>query len=253
MSMISMLRLFGRTAHALSFVLIVMMAAALTAYTALCAFGMAPWLTASVQFDSIDVPQAGIWLQCGMTALVVALMFFAPMNSRIMALEKSHRDFHISMDDVARAYHVAHTADRAGVFTMSSEFDSMREKLSFLRDHPDLAGLENDLLTVAAQMAHHARHLADVYSDEKVDRAREFLRQRQTEAEAQQARILDAMHICREIRQWAKQVSTEEGIVAKQLAALDEQLQAALPVLGYSVEMDPTSNVVALPSKPASQ
>ena len=42
------------------------------------------------------------------------------------------------MEDIARAYHLCHTADRAGVFTLSSEFDSVRERLAYQRDHPDL-------------------------------------------------------------------------------------------------------------------
>jgi hypothetical protein len=34
-------------------------------------------------------------------------------------------------------------------------------------------------------MSHHSRKLADIYNDEKVDRAKTFPRQRQQEAEGQ--------------------------------------------------------------------
>ncbi|MFC2968339.1 hypothetical protein [Acidimangrovimonas pyrenivorans] len=71
----------------------------------------------------------------------------------------------------ARALARAHGGDREGVFALSSEFDSMRERLTHLRKHPDLSGLEPELLELAAQMSHLSRDLARVYSDEKVARA----------------------------------------------------------------------------------
>lgn len=234
-------------------------------YTVLCAFGQAPWLTLTATFGAFTVPSAGIYLQTGVSAILFGLLFFLPANARILALEKSHRDFRVTMQDIERAYHTCHSADRAGVFTLSSEFDAVRERLTFLRDHPDLGYLETDVLTVAAQMSQQARKLADIYSEEKVERARAFLTERQAEAEEQQARILEAMHLCAEIRKWAQQVEAEETTVSRQLARLDEQLQAALPLLGYGFEQDDVaatapspapltlSNVVPLGAKPAAE
>ena len=228
-------------------------------FTILCATGALPWLTFTAYFGPYSVPGAGTVTQIGLTVLLLALFFFVPMNNRVLTLERSHRNFMISMEDVARAYHLCHTADRAGVFTLSSEFDAVRERLAYLRDHPDLGHLESDVLTLAAQMSQQARHLADVYSDEKLARARAFLAERQAEAEAQQARIVEALHACRDIRKWAAQIELEESIVASQLSQLDEQLQAALPALGYSFEGFETDqparpdNVVALTQKPAAE
>jgi uncharacterized membrane protein YgaE (UPF0421/DUF939 family) len=145
------------------------------------------------------------------------------------------------------------------VFSLSSEFDAVRERLAYLRDHPDMGMLESDILTLAAQMGQQARHLADVYSDQKVARAKDFLTQRQQEAEDQQARIVEALHVMREIRRWADQVETEEAIVASQLGQLDEQLQAILPALGYDfqttevIEDQRPDNVVPLPTKSAAE
>ena len=206
-------------------------------FTGLSALGIMPWLTFTADFEGVSFIYAGHATQIGVTTLLLMLFFFIPSQTRLLSLEQSHRNFHISMDDVSRAYHLCHTADRAGLFTASSEFDEVRERLTFLRDHPDLAELETDILTVAAQMSQQSKRLADVYSDEKVARARDFLRQRQAEAENQQARIVEALHVCREIRKWAKQVEVEESIVASQLAQLDKQLQSALPALGYSFEV----------------
>ncbi|WP_341214174.1 DNA repair protein [uncultured Limimaricola sp.] len=208
-------------------------ATAAAAATIAAALGYLPWLELTARFGETSLPWAGMALQIFLTVLLVTLVFFLPSAGRVLALEHSHRHFRISMDDVARAYHVAHTADRAGVFTMSSEFDAVRERLAFLRDHPDLGHLEHDVMEVAAQMGEQSRDLADIYSDEKVSRARKFLAQRQEDAERQQERIIEALHVCREMKRWADQVELEESVVASQLAQLDDQLQTMLPELGF--------------------
>lgn len=222
--------------QALALVLLGLAGVALLIFTILSALRVMPWLTFEAQFGAYTYIYAGQATQIAVTTLLLLLFFFIPSQSRLLALERSHREFKISMDDVARAFHLCHTADRAGVFTLSSEFDSVRERLTYLRDHPDMTELETDILTVAAQMSQQARRLADVYSDEKVVRAKDFLRQRQAEAENQQARIIEAQHSCREIRKWSQQIELEESIVASQLSRLDEELQSALPALGYSFE-----------------
>lgn len=259
--------------HALSLFIVAIISVFVISYTAMCAVGFAPWFSLSATFGDTTFPDAGFYLQLVVTALVGSLVFFIPANGRILSLEQSHRNFQIRMEDVAHAYHLVHTADRAGLFTLSSEFDAVRERLAYLRDHPDLERLEPGVMEVAAQMSQQARHLADVYSDEKVRRAKDFLRQRQQDAELQQERIVEALHACTEIRKWAQQVELEESIVASQLAQLDEQLQAALPALGYSLEHEPDEiveemndddlqevaphtsehNVVSLPKKPAAE
>lgn len=255
MSSVNVFQTMGRAGHGVSLFLVACLGMTAVFYTLASALGFAPWLVLPLTFGDVTYPLAGIWVQIGVTVAVAVWAFFLPTNARILALENSHRRFELSMEDVARAYHLCHTADRAGQFTMSSEFDQVRERLAYLRDHPDLDRLEGGVLEVAAQMSQQSRHLADVYSDEKVARAKAFLRQRQEEAEKQQARIVEALHHCQEIRTWAQQVDLEESIVASQLSQLDEKLQAALPALGYTLEhvdVD-ASNVVALPKKPAAE
>nr|WP_242652203.1 DNA repair protein [Limimaricola pyoseonensis] len=208
-------------------------AIAASAATLAAIFGYLPWLQLTASFGETAVPWAGMALQVFVTVLLVTLAFYIPSSARVVALEKSHRDFRINMEDVARAFHMAHAADRAGVFTMSSEFDAVRERLAFLRDHPDLGHLEHDVMEVAAQMGEKARELADIYSDEKVARAKKFLAARQEDAERQQERIVEALHICRELRRWADQVELEESVAASQMAQLEEQLRSILPELGF--------------------
>lgn len=233
-------------------VLILLIGLIAICYTLASAFGLTPWLTFTAQFGDYTLPYAGMITQIAVTIILASLFFFMPSAGRIMSLERSHRSFQMNMDDVARAYHLCHTADRAGVFTMSSEFDAVRERLAYLRDHPDLDSLEPQILELAAQMSKQSRELADVYSDEKVARAKTFLRQRQEEAERQQQLIVEAHHALRDIRKWSQQVELEESVVASQLSQLEEQLEAALPALGYTLGKD-SADVVPLPQKPAAE
>ncbi|MGR3378568.1 DNA repair protein [Salipiger abyssi] len=213
----------------LALMAILSLALGLSAYAAACALGYAPWLTLPLQFGDTLLPEAGIYVQLGLTALACGLLFFLPANARMMALETSHRRFHIGMKDVARAYAAAHRADRDGVFTMGSEFDSVRERIAFLRDHPDLADLEPSVLEVAAQMSHISRELAQVYSDSNVQRARDFLTARQQEIEDFNTRLEEAKRIATEMRQWHMRVELEEDVAEAQLARLCEELEEILP------------------------
>jgi hypothetical protein len=211
--------------------LIAALALAATLWTAAAAVGLAPWLGAPVTLGGAPV-DAGPVLQAGLATLLVGLCFFLPTNARVLQLENSHRSFHATMWDVARAYQVAHAADRDGVFTLRSEFDSVRERLAHLRRHPDLRTLEPEVLELAAQMSHESRELAEVYSEERVERARAFLRQRQEEAETLQARIAAAHAACREIRHWLGRVDAEEDTVRARLEALRSDYADLLPELG---------------------
>ena len=227
-------------------------AAVMFIYALLCMFGAAAWLSMPMTFGDVTLMNFGNYVQIGTTALMVSAALMIPTNMRLNALERSHRSFQIGMDDLARAYHLCHTADRAGVFTLSSEFDAVRERLAYLRDHPDLRQLESEVIEVAAQMSQQSRHLADIYYDEKIARAKLLLTQRQEEAEAQQDLIVEALHTTQELRKWAQQVDLEESVVASQLDQLDEKLRAILPDLGYQFDK-PEDNVVSLAQKPAAE
>lgn len=261
-----------RILHATALFVVAVFGFAAVFYTLMCLAGLAEWVRLDATLGGVAYPNAGPWIQSALTVMLAAMIFFLPTHARILTLESSHRNFHIRMDDVARAYHDVHAADRAGLFTLSSEFDAVRERLAYLRDHPDLSRLEGGVMEVAAQMSVQARHLAEVYSDARVARAKSFLAQRQQEAEALQEKILDALHICEQIRAWSAQVDLEEARVASQLAHLDEKLQDTLPLLGYALEHDPAldstpkddpvperrqaqagNNIVNLPQKPAAE
>lgn len=252
MSDLSLVARCHRFLHSVSMVLILLIGLSAIVFTLGSSFGVAPWLTFPATFGEFTFPQAGMITQIAATVVLASLFFFMPSAGRIMSLERTHRDFKITMEDVARAYHACHTADRAGLFTMSSEFDAVRERLSHLRDHPDLDSLEPQVLELAAQMSQQSRELADIYSDEKVTRAKTFLRQRQEEVERQQSLIVEAHHALRDIRKWSQQVELEESVVASQLSQLEEQLEATLPSLGYTLGKD-SAEVVPLSQKPAAE
>jgi len=67
-------------------------------YTLACSFGYAPWLEMTATFGGVDYPQTGQVVQIGLSALLLGLCVFLPANARIMALETSHRRFHIGME-----------------------------------------------------------------------------------------------------------------------------------------------------------
>lgn len=233
-------------------VLVGVMAAAAVVYTGLSAVGLVPWLEFTAVFGETQLPQAGPALQVVGTLIMILFASFLPSSARILKLENSHRAFHMKMDDVTRAYHAAHAADREGMFTLSAEFDAVRERLTYLREHPELGNLETDILEVAAQMSQQSRELARLYSNDKVERARTFLRQRQQEAEMQQARIEQALTDVREIEQWAGQVDVEESIIASRLSQLDERLADIFPTRAAAGHL-PVGNVYPLQPQVAAE
>ena len=230
--------------------LIVAFAAGSLLMTTLAIVGYAPWLSIPVTYGETAYPDAGIYVQLGLTVLAFGLCFFLPGNARIMRLENSHRSFSIGMNDVARAYAIAHAGDRAGLFQISSEFDGVRERLAHLREHPDLAALEPSVLEVAAQMSHLSQELADTYSDERVSRAKGFLQQRQQEVVRFNQRLEHAKQVTQELKQWLTQVELEESVAASQLQRLQDELREVLPELGMETVV-PSATVVEIAPKAA--
>lgn len=237
------------TLHSIAQVVVALLAAGLVALSLLAALGFLPWPQIALFFGGQALPQAGMWLQLGLTALLVLLLIFLPGNFRISRLERSHRKFALSMEDVARAYRQVHAADRAGVFGLSSEFDTMRARMEQMRKHPDLQHLEPELLQIAAQMSLETRDLARTYSDEKVSRAKDFLKQRQEEVQALTDRLSIARHTCDELRRWLQDVEAEERNAQVQIKRLEADLKELLPTLGYDFDLEEHReiNVVQLP------
>lgn len=241
-----------RQVQVIVMVLIAVAALALVVATVGAFLGQLPWVEIYASFGGTQLAEAGKYLQIGLTVLFVLLAFYLPANHRIMQLENSHRNFAISMEDVARAYRASHEADRKKLFRIGGEFDSVRERIRHLRDHPDLGALEPDILDLAAQMSHTSRDLASTYSDDSVERARAFLRQRQEEVDRFLENIALAKKTTEDLRHWMQQIETEERVVDKQLTALEADLMSLLPELGFEVDdkvEDPDQIVVPLPQK----
>jgi hypothetical protein len=228
-------------------VVVVVLALALVAASVAAAFGLIPWPQIALFFGGQALPQAGMWLQLGLTALLIMLTFYLPANARMARLERSHRSFAMGMQDVAQAYRQAHAADRAGVFALSGEFESMRARMELLRKHPDFQHLEPELLQLAAQMSVETRDLARAYSDEKVSRAKDFLRQRQQEIDHLTDRLGLARAICDDLRRWSTDLQAEELQAQAQLKRLEADLKDILPQLGYDIDEIRDANVVSLP------
>ena len=246
-----------RLAQTLSLGLIALVAGGLIVASLAAAFGLLPWLEFTARFGATELPQAGMITQLAVTALFTGLLFFLPANARMMRLETSHRDFTVRMEDVTRAYRAVHADERKGLFRIGSEFDSVRERIARLRDHPDLGALEPEVLELAAQMSFESRELAQVYSDAKVARARTFLRQRQEEMEQFEDNLTLAKRAVDELKHWRMQLDGDEAAARGQLRALERDLMDLLPQLGYELatdtrredRSDPDHMVVAMPAK----
>ncbi len=246
---ISALRSVQQAAQGVVQTVILLAAIALVVTTTAAALGTMPWPDLALTYGGQPVPSAGMWVQIALTFLVLALTLYLPANSRMARLERSHRSFAIGMEDVTHAYRTAHTADRAGVFALSGEFDAMRARLEHLRQHPDLAHLEPELLQLAAQMSLETRDLARTYSDDKVNRARIFLKQRQEEAQALTERLAIARRTCDDLRRWLHDIEAEERAAQTQIRRLEADLKEILPTLGYDFDQPEATdaNVVSLP------
>lgn len=207
-------------------------ALAMLGATLMAAFGHWAWISLPLQYQGASVENAGMYAQIALTVLAMGMCFFLPSNTRIMRLETSHRRFTISMNDVASAYAAVHAADRKSTFQLNSEFDAVRERLAYLRDHPDLSTLEPKVLEVAAQMSHLSTELAQVYSDEKIARARSFLEQRQEEIELFNSRLEQARLISTEMKQWVHEIEVEESVCATHLKRLRAEMEEVMPELG---------------------
>lgn len=209
-------------------------AASMVAFTACSALGVCAWLEIPLQYRGEPVVQAGMLVQIGVTALLVAMCFFVPTNQRVMQLEAAHHSFSMRMEDIARAYAIAHQDDRKRLFNCLSEFDAVKERIDHLHCHPDLGALEPDILEIAAKMSRVSQDLAEAYSDEKVERAYDFLRQRQTEIATFQERLDHARALHSDIKQWANRLEMDEAVANSQLHRLLEDLEQVLPEIAKS-------------------
>lgn len=192
--------------------------------TALAFAGVLPWPSLTILYGTSEIVWFGQALQIGVTLLLVVLAMSLPGIGRVLRLEATHRRFEIDMDDITKAYRAAHMADRAEIFGMQREFDAVRERYRYLKGQPGLNQIDAELLTVAAQMSQQTQELASVYSDEKVARARESLKQRHKDAETLQDRLQNAYASIREIRRMMDDVDIEESTVASQIARLREEM-----------------------------
>ncbi len=240
----------------LTFALICAAALFAVSVTFLSALGVLPWLSMQAGLAGGSAMDAGMYIQIGITILILMLAFYLPANARMMALENSHRRFALNMHDVSEAYQLAHAADRGGLFVMSSEFDAVKERIAFLRQHPQLQSLEPEILELAAQMSHISHDLAETYGDAQVNRARTFLQQRQEEIEMFQQRLEEAQVIQNELRQWTRDVEMEEAIARSQLTRLRDELFELLPELSVQLQAQSqdgapaSSSVVAMSPPP---
>ncbi len=224
---------YFRLIHAGQWVAMGLIGGAAVSGTLTCIFafaGVLPWLHMNVTFGGAEVAWFGQAVQIGVTVFLLLLTTYLPTAGRVLALETSHRQFAIGMEDVTRAYRAAHAADRSGAFRLQREFDAVRERFQHLQADPDLAEIDAELLTIAAQMSEQSRDLAEAFSEDRVARVTEALKQRKADAEKLQMRIQSAFADSRELRRLIDDVDMEESAAAAQI----ERLREVLAELGVS-------------------
>jgi hypothetical protein len=168
-------------------------------------------------------------------ALFAAIQLtFVPSAWRVLRLERSHREFRTGMNDIEEAYYRSHSADRAGTYRLTREFDAVMERARHLQSLPDLHGMEPDILILAAQMSYMSRDIAAAFNDEKVAAAKEFISKRLTEAEQFETQIEAFKRTIESIRADASKIHTLEtdaGAMLEKLVAdwtqMQQQLQLA--------------------------
>ena len=109
----------GRIAHAAALYLVALAASRRSAPPLLAALGVLPWLDGRRRLGGAPVPQAGMCLQVGVTALLLLMLATIPSGARMLALDGAIATSGMSMQDVAEAYHHAHAGDRRGAFRLS--------------------------------------------------------------------------------------------------------------------------------------
>ncbi|MFL4470887.1 DNA repair protein [Tateyamaria armeniaca] len=237
----------------LSLILFAALALCLIVMTGLATFGVVPWVTLPLEWNGAAIPAAGLYAQVALTIFALSLCFFLPANWRMMRLEDSHRRFEIGVNDITRAYHAAHAADRDGVFRTEDAFDDMRDRIGFMREHPDLGRLEPEILDLAAKMSHISRDLADAYSDDRVSRARSFLKERQYEVDRFNDRLAHAKAIHSEFSNWITRIELDENVARTQMERLLDELETMLPELNKPATPLPavqrTAKVTQLPKR----
>jgi len=248
---------FSIVLHSMAKGLLIAVAIAAVATCLLAALGVMPWLSLKTATSTGALMEIGTFVQLGLAAFLVLLLAFLPGVNRIASLEKSHRDFAISIEDIAYAYQVSHATDRAGTFNFAAEFDSVRARLDHMRKHPHLGALEPELLDLAAQMSHTSRDIADVYSDQKVRRAKAFLEERQHEINDFQDRLKMALGITADLKRWRDDLDADDRETERQLERLEKDLREVLPTLGFEMDVEdvqpsPADNkVIQISSSPA--
>jgi len=225
--------------HRTSIYTLVLLCVGLIGTTALSVAGVLPWLVMPLQFGGTIVPEGGMYVQIGLTILLLGVCSFIPSYSRVLKLENSHRDFRISMEDVSHAYSACHDADREGYFQLSREFDSIRERFAFLREHPELDSLEPQILELAAQMSLESRNLAETFSVAKVERARSFLKQRQKEIVGFEQSLERARASCFELTALAEKIEDDDIRLGQKRREVEEKLRTTLVELGFELRYRP--------------
>jgi hypothetical protein len=209
------------------------------------------WPVLTVTLANGTVHNAMYYVSYAVSVIGLLIFSLVPGSKRVLRLEQTHREFKISMNDVAAAFYMAFTADRNNMFMLPEKFDGTRERFEFLKSLPEFADFEPEILTLAAQMSYQARQLAKAFSTETVARAEDFLRQRKHELDRGEERVQTAQAILERVRSEARALALSEQIQDSQITRIIEAIHEQLAPLGFQVIAKPSTVVEFVTATPA--
>ncbi len=207
-----------------------------------------PWPVLNVTLSDGSVHNAVPYLGAAISFIGIVMLALVPGSKRVLTLEQTHREFKMTMDDVAGAFYAAFTADRDGIFKIKGEFDAIRARHEYLKSLPNLPSLEPDILLQAAQMSYVSEELARAYGTDAVERARDFLKSRQDEINRFSALLKSEEAELPVIRDLALTLRDQDRMNHETRNRLDEQLRELVAPLGYVKETARTT-VLEFPSQ----
>lgn len=214
-------------------------------YLAMIKLGQAVAL--DVTITGVDRGETAVLLVALLCSCIPIAMWAGGQPLRSAEIDRTYQ---ISMDDITRAYAVAHQADRSGIFTLQGEFDGVRARMNVLMQHPELQNLSPELRVVAAQMSQVSRDLARRYNNQAVTDAYTLIEQCEQECARLEALVSQGIEAEAVIRIAVQKLDLRLTTAHSRLQAAEDAINEKLQPLGLQVRQTDTANVITLRQHP---
>ena len=213
--------------HRLALAILLLVTVITVTYPILAALGMLEWVKIPIIYGGTEY-DIGAHVSIALALVFIALCAIVPSSARVLKLEVSHRDFRITMDDVKESFKQVFEEDRRGIFTLPGEFDGVRERMDTLLADPTLGDHDRNILVLAAQMGQASKELAEAFSEENVQRARESLEHRLQDIKQAEELIEKADTVSQELQGKLQSIQMQEGAQQEVAQQLIDELETIL-------------------------